>query len=261
MYPLTYGPFMLVSSNRDMDEADEILKQCVLTHFMVAVDVETTGLETKDHKLVCVTFSTPDQAIIVPTARVTGFMKHILSHPYYKILIHNGSFDWSYIREYLDTEVTNIIDTKRLAVMAGYKGRETSLKHLCNVILSVALDKSYATTFKEGEDITEEQAAYTAVDALVLWPLYIQLIHKALPAVILPLEDLRAMIDYLEGQGPWPQHGEYVSLKPSPNSCDHRWRHIKPTYSVRVTARQCIYCKYVEYADPEDETKFYPPTL
>jgi len=145
---------------------------------MIGVDVEATGLDPYTDKLLLVQIGISEESYIF-NAQVMDLkgvepLIKLLENPKIIKLMHNGKFDYGFIKLQVGAKINNIYDTM-LAVgvlTAGLK-RPQSLAALSEQYLETRLDKSTRKSFEElKSQITESQLKYSALDTLVLFPIF-----------------------------------------------------------------------------------------
>jgi DNA polymerase I-like protein with 3'-5' exonuclease and polymerase domains len=152
---------------------------------MVALDVETTGLDPKGDQIRLLSLATErgvwvlDLSAVSPTSVLEALKEKTL-------VIHNAAFDLGFLHQLGHEHEGEVIDTMVLSqlIYAGAnvpplkKGRTShALGDVCQRELGVALDKSFQTADWGGE-VTQEMVEYAARDAEVLIPLHQRLMKK-----------------------------------------------------------------------------------
>lgn len=161
----------------DMDrlvKAVEILEK----QQMIGVDIEGTGLDPYSDKLLLVQIGTPEICYIFDAQSIPLYgvepLIQLLENPKIIKLMHNGKFDYGFIKLQVGAKINNIYDTMLAegVLTAGIK-RPQSLAALSEQYLETRLDKSTRKSFEELKTmITEEQLKYSALDTLVLFPIF-----------------------------------------------------------------------------------------
>lgn len=138
-----------------------------------ALDIETTGLNPLDSRILLVQIAFPDKAYVINgRADFTRIVRFLEDHRWLKI-IQNAKFDTKFFLYNYKTKARNIFDTfiaESLLQPDGFGG--TSLKALAKKYLDIELDKDIRESFfdmRPGELFTGEQIKYAAQDAEVLF--------------------------------------------------------------------------------------------
>lgn len=145
---------------------------------MVGIDIEGTGLDPYIDKLLLLQIGTEEvsyifDAQIMPLYGVEPLI-NLLENPKIIKLMHNGKFDYGFIKLQTGAKLCNIYDTMLAegVLTAGLK-RPQSLAALSEEYLETRLDKSTRKSFEELKtQITEAQLKYSALDTLVLFPIF-----------------------------------------------------------------------------------------
>lgn len=173
MYPDSYAyTYIDGSDDLALQDARRVLgRQCVL-----AVDTETIGLDPRAHTLVCVQIATPDDCWIfdVRTPAVVGVVRDLLAAADCWLL-QGAPFDCGFLSAQLGVQPPRrIYDTRYAAKMQrDLYPLGTGLDDVAWHILGVRLDKALRTTFTADAVLSEEQQCYAALDALILWPIWL----------------------------------------------------------------------------------------
>ena len=145
---------------------------------MLGVDIEGTGLDPYTDKLLLLQIGT-DEVSYIFDAQVlplygAGPLIKLLENPKILKIMHNGKFDYGFIKLQVGARVNNIYDTMLAegVLTAGLK-RPQSLANLSEQYLETRLDKSTRRSFEELKtQISESQLKYSALDTLVLFPIF-----------------------------------------------------------------------------------------
>ena len=145
---------------------------------MLGIDIEATGLDPYNDKLLLVQIGTEEVSYIfdaqtMPLYGVEPLIK-LLENPKIVKIMHNGKFDYGFIKLQVGAKVNNIFDTMLAEgiLTAGLK-RPQSLANLSEQYLETRLDKTTRKSFEELKTrITESQLKYSALDTLVLFPIF-----------------------------------------------------------------------------------------
>lgn len=142
---------------------------------IIAIDTETTGLDPYTATLLLVQIGLPDIAYIFD-ARVIDFesLRGILQDPKKLKLLHNAKFDYNMIRVKTGISLNNIYDSmiaERL--LTNGISRDISLLYVSQKYLGVNLEKAVRQTFINPKtDFTQAQLEYSALDVLVMFPIF-----------------------------------------------------------------------------------------
>lgn len=146
---------------------------------VIGVDVEGTGLDPYMDKMLLVQVGTEDKSFIfdarkLDLGRIAGF-KAVLENPKIIKLTHNGKFDYKMIKVQTGVSMINLYDTMltESILTAGVGRRLHSLQYLALDYAQINLVKDTRETFMgyTGQ-ITEAQLEYSALDTLVLFPIF-----------------------------------------------------------------------------------------
>ncbi|EKE00415.1 MAG: hypothetical protein ACD_22C00028G0003 [uncultured bacterium] len=149
---------------------------------ILGVDIESTGFDPYTNTLLLVQIGTPEKSYIFDARKIPfkeySLYKEIFENPKILKLLHNGKFDYQFIKKQTGAEVINIYDTMltESVLTAGLRGKSSSLKELVFQYLNFELKKDVRETFVTfaGGKITEDQLRYSALDTLVLFPIFEQ---------------------------------------------------------------------------------------
>ncbi|KKS61414.1 MAG: polymerase protein [candidate division WWE3 bacterium GW2011_GWA1_42_46] len=144
---------------------------------VVGVDIESTGLDPYTSTLLLVQIGTDDKSYIFDARALdlknfTRF-KEFLESPKILKIFHNGKFDYN----------TNLYDTMLAEVIlnAGLGRGYYSLKDLTKKYTGMDLKKDVRETFEGVTNKTKinvEQLKYSALDTLILFPIFDQQLVK-----------------------------------------------------------------------------------
>lgn len=145
---------------------------------MISVDVEAGGLDPLSNKLLLVQLANESTSYIFDAQKfkLKDFepLISLLENPKILKIMHNGKFDYQFIKVHVGAKVKNIFDTMLAegVLSAGLK-RPQTLASLSEEYLGTRLDKSLRKSFEELKtQITKEQLKYAALDTLVLFPIF-----------------------------------------------------------------------------------------
>jgi ribonuclease D len=142
----------------------------------LALDTEFMG-EGRYRTLLClVQLAVPEDyapgeriAIVDPLAEdLDGApLAALLADPAVRIVVHAGRQDIALLRRYLQTEVTNVLDTQVAAGFAGM-GAQSSYDSLLTDVLGLKLAKTASFTRWDARPLSSEQVAYAREDVVHL---------------------------------------------------------------------------------------------
>ena len=153
---------------------------------VVALDLETTGLDPRSHKARLLSLATERRVWVLDVSETDPTL--VLKSLGKALVIHNAAFDLAFLRELGYEHEGEVVDTMLLSQLlyAGAKeqtanGKQTAVRHrledMCRRELGIALDKEHQTADWAG-DISPEMVDYAAKDAEVLIPLHRKLIDR-----------------------------------------------------------------------------------
>jgi DNA polymerase-1 len=133
-----------------------------------AFDIETTGLNPYDSRILLTQFGFPDHQFVIDVAKVdiTPLMPYLSSRKWTKIYF-NGKFDEQFILHNYKTPILNVFDCMIAErVIAPESKWGNSLEDLALKYLEIQLDKSTRKQFvgKLSPKFTEKQIEYSADD-------------------------------------------------------------------------------------------------
>lgn len=137
-------------------------------------DIETTGLNPIDSRILLVQIGFPDHTYIISgQANLSPILPFFSSNKWLKI-IQNAKFDTKFLYHYYNTRTTNIFDTMLAEqIIQGTDTRgKASLEALALTYLDKQLDKSIRSSFYNipaMQMFTDEQLKYAAEDAEILF--------------------------------------------------------------------------------------------
>ena len=163
-------------TNQDQanDALEKLGKQQVL-----GLDIESTGLDPYTDKLLLVQIGTETKSYIFDARKIKLKellrFKELLENPKIIKLMHNGKFDYGFIKIQAGAEINNIFDLMlaESVLTAGLKGKPASLKELSNEYLSLDVEKKVRESFiNYTGTITDEQLRYAAMDTFLPFPIF-----------------------------------------------------------------------------------------
>ena len=162
--------YELIETDEQVEKAiKELRKREVL-----AVDTEATALDPYNTTLLLIQVGIPEKAYIFNHQKVdTSPLKSLLEDPKRLKLVQNGKFDYEMLKVNADITLNNIFDTMlaERILTTGFK-RENSLEAIALKHLDIQLEKSVRYTFGKTSTLTKKQLEYSALDVLVLFPIF-----------------------------------------------------------------------------------------
>src|SRR5215207_5584967 len=145
----------------------------VETSNLVALDLETTGLDPRSSEIRLLQVSNRDETYVID-CRSLEVRPLVEALGKAAIVAHGAAFDWAFLYQHFGVELENVTDTMLLAQLlaAGNMSAEKGLGPVAKSELGIDLDKSQQTSDWSLPTLTEHQLDYAALDAQVLLPLY-----------------------------------------------------------------------------------------
>lgn len=141
----------------------------------ITLDIEATGLEPIDSRmLLCQLGFRDDTNFVIDVDKVDiRTLKKPLESVHKKFIIFNAKFDTKFLFHQFDIRIANLFDPMLARQVIKSQEYATSLETLSPLYGGPLLDKSLQKSFinHKGE-YSQEQIAYAAEDARVLWLLY-----------------------------------------------------------------------------------------
>ncbi len=162
-----------VSANRALDELS--------VEKVVGVDVESTSLDPYNGTLLMIQVAGPSKSYIFDARTIdfTNFprFKDFLENKERIKILHNGKFDYKYIKAQTGIAVDNIFDTMLAEAIlnAGIGKAYYSLKELALNYVNYEMEKDTRKTFitlTKKSQFTESQLKYAAIDTLIMFPIF-----------------------------------------------------------------------------------------
>lgn len=145
---------------------------------MLGLDIESTGFDPYTNKLLLMQVGTEEVSYIFDHQEfnLNGFQPliELIEDPNIIKILHNGKFDYGFIKVQMGAQINNIYDTMLAEgiLTAGLK-RVQSLAALSEQYLETRLEKSVRKSFEEVRThVSEAQLKYSALDTLVLFPIF-----------------------------------------------------------------------------------------
>jgi DNA polymerase I-like protein with 3'-5' exonuclease and polymerase domains len=148
---------------------------------VVGLDLETTGLNPRRHKIRLVQVSDEEKTYVVDAFKVNPrrLFEALATHPE-KVVVHGGTFEFSFVYHHHGIALDNLVDTYLMAriVACGYMSVPCGLGDVSRRELELELDKEMQESDWTAEPLSRRQLTYAAIDAAVLPKLYM-LLEKA----------------------------------------------------------------------------------
>ncbi len=171
---LPAGHYELVRDDAGLAAAVEALKP----HKVLSVDTETSGLDPYDSLLLLVQVASPEMCYIIDGQKTNlALLKPLLENSDYLKILQNAKFDYEMLKIQAGIELVNIYDTMLAEkLLTAGRGVPTNLAALTKKYLGEVMDKSVRKTFygstTSAVNMSAEQLAYAAKDAMVLFRIY-----------------------------------------------------------------------------------------
>jgi ribonuclease D len=158
---------------RDLDSATAAEFEIAGKEYGIAVDIETTGLNSQHHYVEVVSLAVPDRIAVVTIDRGKRpfYLGGLLENGSILKLFHHALFDLSFLRGHWDYRVEPVFCTKVAARIAGVS-RNPTLRDLVGTLLGVSLDKRERLSDWTSRPLRSSQIDYAASDVLHLHDLY-----------------------------------------------------------------------------------------
>jgi ribonuclease D len=145
------------------------------THNVFGLDIETTGVNPIDSRILLVQIGFPDHQYVIDAEKVTlsPLIPYLTSYDWTKI-IFNAKFEDKFFQHFFNTPIHHVFDcflAERVINPDNKFGN--SFEDLALKYLSVQLDKKVRQSFfgKTTGTFTEKQLKYAAEDVEYLFPL------------------------------------------------------------------------------------------
>lgn len=145
---------------------------------ILGVDIESTGFDPYEDQLLLVQVGSKEKSYIFDARSLNlkelPRLKALLENPKTLKLMHNGKFDYGFIKGQMGVEVANMYDTMLAegVLTAGLGSGYSSLKSLSLKYLNLDLDKATRKKFEKfAGKISDEMLTYAALDTLVVFPI------------------------------------------------------------------------------------------
>ena len=149
--------------------------QMVKNSGVVALDLETTGLDPRESEIRLAQISDGEKIFVIDLFhRDARELFEALAREDLVVLAHGGDFEWRFVYHHYGIALENIVDTLLLARLA-FRGDMTlraGLGELAESELDITLDKEMQTADWTLDPLPRRQLDYAAMDVKVLPPLY-----------------------------------------------------------------------------------------
>src|SRR5215208_410327 len=142
---------------------------------VVALDLETTGLNPRRDRIRLVQVSDSEKIFVIDLFRRDGRpLFEALARDDLVVLAHGGDFEWRFVYHHFGIALDNIVDTLLLARLAtmGDMTLRAGLGELAESELDITLDKEMQKADWTVDPLPKRQLDYAAMDVKVLPPLY-----------------------------------------------------------------------------------------
>lgn len=172
-----------ITSAGQVDSALEELEKAKV----VGIDIESTGLDPYTSTLLLVQIGTEEKSYIFDARAINlkeaKRFREFLENPKTLKIFHNGKFDYKHIKIHTGAIVGNMYDTMLAEVIlnAGLGKGYYSLKDLSKKYTGYEMKKEIRGTFEgvvSGTKINVDQLKYSALDTLILFPIFDQQLVK-----------------------------------------------------------------------------------
>src|SRR5215207_6197388 len=166
-------PSLVPTSTSTSNTILQDVLRMVETSDIVALDLETTGLDPRSSEIRLLQLSNGDETYVIDcrSLEVRPLVEALRKAA---IVAHGAAFDWAFLYEHFGVELENVTDTMLLAQLlaAGDMSAEKGLGPVAKSELGIDLDKTQQTSDWSLPTLTEQQLDYAALDAQVLLPLH-----------------------------------------------------------------------------------------
>lgn len=155
-------------------DLDECAFEQALGADIIAVDIETTGLDWRRDEIGTVQLQVDDTTYVIRVNRRTpNHLKAVIEDARVRKVLHHAMFDLRFLAHRWDVIPANVACTKMASKLAepGAPKKEHSLAPLVKRYLGIDLDKTEQTSEWTGE-LSNAQVRYAADDVRYLVPLF-----------------------------------------------------------------------------------------
>jgi ribonuclease D len=142
---------------------------------IVALDLETTGLDPRQAKIRLAQVSDGEKIFVIDLFhRDARPLFEALKREDLVVLAHGGDFEWRFVYHHFGIALDNIVDTLLLSRLAfcGDMSEGVGLGDMAESELEIVLDKEMQKADWTLEPLPRRQLNYAAMDVKVLPPLY-----------------------------------------------------------------------------------------
>src|SRR5215218_3949347 len=166
-------PNLVPTSTSTSNTTLQDVLRMVETSNLVALDLETTGLDPRSSEIRLLQVSDGDETYVID-CRSLEVRPLVEALGKAAIVAHGAAFDWAFLYQHFGVELENVTDTMLLAQLlaAGDMSAEKGLGPVAKSELGINLDKAQQTSDWSLPTLTEQQLNYAALDAQVLLPLH-----------------------------------------------------------------------------------------
>ncbi|MFC1622150.1 DNA polymerase [Patescibacteria group bacterium] len=198
---------------------------------VVGVDIEATGFDPFTETILTVQIGTAEISYIFDARKIDlgniSEFKKILSNPKIVKLLHNGKFDYKWIRHHTGVRIKNIYDTMlaEAVLNCGLGSGFYSLAELAKRYADVDLDKDIRASF-EGmahARFSDEQLKYGAKDTLILFPIFEKQVKQLKKKDVFKIAKLEFAVTIVVGEMEY--RGIYVNVK--------KWKELLKDIAIR----------------------------
>lgn len=169
-----------------IDKANSALEK-LEAEKIIGVDVEATSLDPYNGLLLMIQVASPSISYIFDARKLDlrNFkrFKDLLENKESIKILHNGKFDYKYIKVHTGISLDNIFDTMLTEAIlnSGLGKAYYSLKSLAVDYLNYTLEKDTRKTFEVATSssiFTDSQLKYAAIDTLIMFPIFEKQLKK-----------------------------------------------------------------------------------
>jgi ribonuclease D len=161
-------------------DLDEQAFAKALAATVVALDIETTGLDWRQDRIGTVQLQVGDETYVIrANGHIPIHLKAVVEDADVQKVLHHAMFDLKFLAHQWDVTPANVACTKIASKLADpdKPPAEHSLAALLRRYLGVVIDKSHRTSDWTSE-LSDAQVSYAADDVRYLVPLYSQLAER-----------------------------------------------------------------------------------